>query len=64
MNIDKINTRCVSLVKLGENKYHYIVIESIKNEIVYYYDPIFLFIRRVKKKKFIKKWSKMVCIYS
>ena len=39
------------------------VIEKVKNNYVYYYDPIFLFIRRVKKKRFVKKWSKMVCVY-
>ena len=63
INIDEIKFRCVSLIKVREKYYHYIVIERVNNEYVFYYDPLFLFIRRVKKEKFIKKWTNIACLY-
>lgn len=62
VNIDAINWRCISLIKIKEKYYHYIVIERIKGDYVYYYDPMFLFLRKKTKKKFIKKWSNLVCV--
>ena len=64
VNIDDIKNRCVSLIKVRNKYYHYIVIERVDKDVVYYYDPLFLFLRKKCKHKFIKKWSKLVCFYS
>ena len=63
VNIDKINSRCFSLIKVGNRGYHYIVIERVKNGYVYYYDPLFVFLRKKRIDKFSKKWTNMVCLY-
>ena len=62
VNIDEINSSCLSLIKIRNKYYHYIVIERVKQDFVYYYDPLFLFVRKKRKSKFNKKWSHMVCI--
>ena len=55
--------RFITLVKIKNNRYHYVVVEKIKNGIVYYYDPLFVLIRKEKIDKFIKKWSHYCCLY-
>ena len=61
VNIDEVNFRCISLIKVGKKYLHYIVIEKIKGDYVYYYDPLFLFLKKKRKNRFVKKWSSLVC---
>lgn len=63
-SIDGINRRVVSLIKVGKKFFHYIVIERVDDRYVYYYDPLFLFVRKKKKEKFVKNWSNFVCYCS
>ena len=59
--IDK--SRCISLLDFGKNRYHYIVIEKVNLRHVYYYDPMFLLLKKVKKDRFLKRWSHYCCFY-
>ena len=56
--------RFITMINLRKNKLHYVVIEKVENDYVYYYDPIFIFLRKLKKDKFNKKWCKYCCIYA
>ena len=62
-DLEKYN-RFITLVNTGKNGLHYVVIEKIDEKYVYYYDPLFVFKRRKKKDKFIRKWSKYCCVYA
>ena len=62
VNVDEVNSRCISLIKVGKKYFHYIVIEKVVGNKVYYYDPLFIGLRKKNKKKFLKRWSKLVCI--
>lgn len=55
--------RFITLIKISENKFHYVVIECIKDGYVFYYDPAFIGIRRVKFACFIKKWTFYCCLF-
>lgn len=57
-----IKDKCITLVK-KKNSYHYIIICKIFNNFVYVYDPLFLFVRKIKKDKFIKWWSGICLSY-
>lgn len=53
---------CITLLNTKTN-FHYVIIERVNDMFVYFYDPLFLINRRVKKDKFIKKWSKICLFY-
>ena len=57
------NRRVISLLKIGKSRLHYIVIERVKKGYVYFYDPLFINLRKMKIKKFEKKWSNICCLY-
>ena len=57
-------SRFITLLKYGHNYMHYVVVEKIENDLVYYYDPLFITLRKKKKEKFIKKWSGYCCFFS
>lgn len=50
----------LSLLKVKDS-FHYIVILNYDEKYVYYYDPIFIIIRKKRLNKFKIKWSK-ICI--
>lgn len=54
--------RIITIIKKGK-LLHYVVIEMIKNDIVYYYDPAFLFIRKKKISEFNTFWFNYCCFY-
>jgi len=59
---DGIKGKCVTLLNL-KNSFHFVVIEKVEDDFIYFYDPLFLFVRKVKKSKFYKKWSKICLFY-
>lgn len=60
--LDSVNRECITLLSTKTN-YHYVIIKKINGKFVYLYDPLFLFVRRVRKDKFMKKWSKICLFY-
>ncbi len=61
VNLDEVNFRCISLIKVGKKGLHYVVIEKVRDGYVYFYDPLFIFLRKMKKERFKEKWSNLVC---
>ena len=55
--------RFITLLKIRKNALHYIVVERIEDQYVYYYDPLFLFIKKAKINRFKSKWSNYCCLY-
>lgn len=53
---------CITLIKV-KNNFHYVVVKKIEKGYVYVYDPLFLFINKIKIDKFINKWSKICLFY-
>ena len=62
MDLSNIKRECITLISV-KNSFHYIVIKSVCNNYVYVYDPLFLFVRRVKREKFIKRWRRICLFY-
>lgn len=60
--IENIKNNCITLINV-KNSFHYIVIRKIDKKFVYFYDPLFLFVRKVKKISFVKKWSRICLFY-
>ena len=48
----------ITLVKY-KSSMHYIVVKKYNNNYVWIYDPLFLFVRRVKRRRFVEKWTKI-----
>ena len=63
-SVDDILFDCITLMRVNKLSYHYIILKKIKNKYIYYYDPLFLFVRRMKVSKFNKKWSKVCLFYT
>ena len=61
-SIDDIKCECITLVK-NKNSLHYVIVTNVKENHVYIYNPLFLFVKKVRKSKFIKKWSKICLFY-
>lgn len=55
---------CISLVKVNKSKLHYVVLKKIVGKYIYYYDPLFLFVRKKKIDVFVRKWSKICLFYT
>ena len=60
--LENIKEECFTLVSTKTN-FHYVIIKRINDKFVYFYDPLFLVDRKVKKDKFIRKWSKICLFY-
>ena len=43
---------------------HYVVVERVDENNVYYYDPLFINKRKVKKEKFLQRWSGYCCFFN
>lgn len=63
-NICDIKRGCITLIKSGKESYHYIVIKEVRNNFVFYYDPLFINVRKKKITKFIEKWSNICLFYT
>ena len=63
-DISLVKERCITLLNVGKNKKHYVVVERISDDYVYYYDPFYFGTRKLKKEKFIVKWSGYCCFAS
>ena len=61
-DLNNVKRECVTLINI-KNSCHYVVIKRISEKFVYVYDPLFLFERKLKKDKFMKKWSKICLFY-
>lgn len=62
-DIDEVKGECLTLIGNGESIMHYIIIKRIDCKYVYFYDPLFIGIRRWKKHKFVSKWSNICLFY-
>lgn len=56
--------RFITMISFGKKRLHYVVVEKIVGDYVFYYDPMFLFLKKSKKEEFYKKWNKICCIYA
>ena len=61
-SLENIKCLCITLMKM-KNSFHYVIIINVDERFVYVYDPLFLFVRKVKKDKFMTKWSKICLFY-
>lgn len=57
------NGNCLTLIRVRKKFLHYIVIKYIKNDVIYFYDPAFLVIRKMNIEKFKKIWVNYCCFY-
>ena len=57
-----VKSECFTLINTKTN-FHYVIVKRITDKYVYLYYPLFLINRRVKKDKFIRKWSKICLFY-
>lgn len=62
-DIKSINNKCITLIKVNKISCHYVVILKISDKYVYYYDPLFLFVRKKKIKKFVSIWINICLFY-
>lgn len=53
------NKEYITLLKYKKTL-HYIVLLKFNQKNVYFYDPLFLFTRKMKIKRFLKKWHKYI----
>lgn len=60
-DISQIKQRCLTLVRVKNKWLHYVVIERVSEDYVYYYNPAFLNIKKSKKSSFLKKWAYVGC---
>lgn len=63
-DINLIKKQCLSLVRSGRDELHYVIIKKVNKGCVYYYDPLYVFLRKEKINKFIKKWSNICLFYT
>ena len=63
-NIYEVRKECLSLIKSGKKSYHYIIIKKVTDKFVFYYDPLFVNIRKQKIEKFVGKWSNICLFYT
>lgn len=61
--LDEVKDECITLLKVNDFSYHYIVLKCVTLKYVYYYDPLFLFVRKKKRVKFEKKWFNTCLFY-
>ena len=59
----KNKKRFITLIKTKNKFFHYVVIEKIDKDKIYYYDPLFYNLRRVKLEKFNRYWYNYCCFY-
>lgn len=53
----------VTLIEKNGKYKHYVVVERIEDEYVFYYDPLFIKLRKKKVEYFNQIWSKECCFY-
>lgn len=63
-NIFAVKGTCITLIKNKDGSNHYVVIKKLKTKNIWFYDPLFVCIRRMRITKFIKKWSNICLIYT
>ncbi|HHU59569.1 TPA: hypothetical protein GXZ34_01455 [bacterium] len=57
------NTGYLTLIK-ASSSYHYIIILKYNKDYIYYYDPLYLFTRKVRLKAFLKRWTGICLSFS
>lgn len=62
--IDDVYSECLTLIKSGKRENHFIVIKKIDNKFVYFYDPLYIGVRKKRKENFVKKWLRICLIYT
>lgn len=63
-DVENVDCQCLSLIKSDKRSLHYVVIINVKKGCVYYYDPLFVNIKKKKIVEFVKKWSGICLIYT
>ena len=61
-SLNDIKKECITLIRSGKDSWHYIIIEKIVGDFVYFYDPLFVRLRKKKLKKFVERWS-CICLF-
>ena len=59
-----LKRECLTLINTGGNSKHYVVIKKVAKNKIWYYDPLFLFLRKKKIGRFVKKWSNICLFYT
>ena len=62
-NLENIKGRCVSLIKNGEKEFHFVIILKVIKGVVYFYDPLYVGVRKKSVDSFSKKWMFMCLFY-
>ena len=62
-NIKDVYCECLTLIKTSKNN-HFVVIKKINENYVFFYDPLYVVIRKWKKERFIKRWVNICLIYT
>ena len=60
--LESVKRECFTLLNTKTN-FHYVILKKVDDKFVYIYDPLFLFDRKMKKDKILKKWSKICLFY-
>ena len=66
VKVDELNDvfgECLTLIKNKEGL-HYVVLKKTKNGYVFFYDPLFIGIRKKKVSWFVSRWSNFCLIYT
>lgn len=61
-SLNDIKKECITLIRSGKDSWHYIIIKKIVGDFVYFYDPLFVRLRKKKLKKFVERWS-CICLF-
>ena len=61
-SLEGVIGKCITLLNY-KNSFHYVVIECVSDKHVYFYDPLFSFVRKMGKARFYAKWSKICLFY-
>ena len=62
-NIFDIELECISLIKSSKDSLHVIVIIRVEGKYIYYYDPLYVFVKKELVDNFLLKWSHICLLY-
>jgi predicted double-glycine peptidase len=62
--LEYITKRCITLLENRKKEKHYVVVHKIIGEYVYFYDPLYVVIRKKKIDFFVKRWSGICLFYT
>ena len=62
--LSDVKNKCFTLIFNSKKEFHYVVIVKVDSDYVYYYDPLFVFVRKQRIEEFIKRWSNICLFYT